>query len=144
MDPRDNLGKICKCLEKYFNARTGKMEVKSRPVLVIGFEDTYDSPFKVDYEILHISTLKNIAHDPTYDMLLETDHISTLGLNSTSYVRTHKTSWSNVKSMLLDKPIGDLKLSYPGLYNEYLALNQKWVNARTIDSIVNPDTSDTV
>lgn len=119
------------------------MEVKSRPVLVIGFENTYDSPFKIDYEVLPISTMNNVTPDPDFDKMLESEQIFNLGLDRTSYVRTHKTSWSNVKNMKLEEPIGDLKLVYPSLFNEFLSLNQKWVNARTIGNVVNIDTSDT-
>ncbi|MDQ0412741.1 hypothetical protein [Mesobacillus stamsii] len=131
LNPYDNVGKVCKSLEKYFDTRTGRIKVKSRPVLIIGFEDTYDNPIKIDYEVLPISSLANINPDPNFDFYLNEDTYNLIGLDRPSYIRSHKTSWTNVKNMRIDEMLGDLKQALPATFNSIIELNREWVNKRT-------------
>lgn len=102
--PEDSIGKICKSLEKYFDTRTGRIRVKSRPVLIIGCEDDYDSPMNVDYELLPISTMKNRDPNSIYDLYLNDEICTCLGLKEACYIRTHKTTWNHVKHMDVQRP----------------------------------------
>ncbi|MEF2966083.1 hypothetical protein V3851_09595 [Paenibacillus sp. M1] len=135
-DPKTNVGKIFKSLEKYFDPGAGKIKVKSRPVLVIGYEKNATSYFNIDYETLPISSLGNIDPDPEFDILISQETQSKLGLTKTSYIRTHKTSWNNCKNMAIDNEIGDLKGEFPGLFEELLKLNEKWVSERNSINLI--------
>jgi hypothetical protein len=59
LDPKENIGKICLSLEKYFDTIKKQICVKSRPVLIIGCEEEYSSPQDIDYELLPISRINN-------------------------------------------------------------------------------------
>jgi hypothetical protein len=107
------------------------MSTKQRPVLIIGYEETYDSPLRIDYEVLPISSLTNIDPDPTYDQPVENEQLTKLGLDRKSYIRTHKISWINVRNMRIESPLSNVKEELPILFNSILLLNQKWVNNRT-------------
>lgn len=130
--PEDSIGRICKSLEKYFDTRTGRIRVKSRPVLIIGCEDDYDSPMNVDYELLPISTMKNQDPNSIYDLYLNDEICTCLGLKEACYIRTHKTTWNHVKHMDVQRPIGDLKSEYPELFIKVLNLNSQWVSRRNL------------
>lgn len=127
----DNIGKICLSLEKYFDAGTGRIKVKSRPVLIIGYERNYISPQDVDYELLPISKIENFRPDDYYDVFLDEEKIKNLGLNNLSYIRSHKTTWNHCKHIRIQTPIGDLKHTYPDLFEEILKKNLEWVRKRT-------------
>ncbi|MCM3616663.1 hypothetical protein M3936_03610 [Sutcliffiella horikoshii] len=130
-EPKDVVGKICKCLTKYYNVRKRAMDVKSRPVLIIGYEDSYTSKMNIDYEYIPLSRVG--ASDPheIYDELIDGDLRLNLNLSSDSYLRTHKTSWEHVKQLIVDQPIGDLKVVNPELFDKILKKNEQWVVART-------------
>jgi len=130
-DPGENVGKICLSFEKYHNARTGKLDVKSRPVLIIGYEDNNDTYINMDYEILPISKIGNFDPHPEYDFELNQDDIKNLGLDYLSYIRSHKTTWSNCKHMRVESPLSDMKSIYPYLFNEIVRKNHEWVLNRT-------------
>ena len=134
-DPIENIGKICKSLEKFFDTRTGKISVKSRPVLVIGCEDSYHSPVDVDYEILPISRLQNIIPDEEYDIFLKDGTYEKFGLKNPCYIRTHKVSWNHAKHMKIEDPIGDMKEVNPKMFNLILQKNLDWVRARNIKNV---------
>ncbi|RRJ62385.1 hypothetical protein EHV15_05040 [Paenibacillus oralis] len=129
-DPKENVGKIFKSLEKYFDPGAGRIKVKSRPVLVIGYERNATSYFNIDYETLPISSLGNFEPDPDFDILITQQTQTKLGLNKTSYIRTHKTAWNHCKNMAIDAEIGDLKSEFPALFEKILKLNEKWVSDR--------------
>ncbi|MFC7062841.1 hypothetical protein [Halobacillus seohaensis] len=129
MSPENNIGKIAKALEKYFNPTKGEMDVKSRPVLVIGCEDNYTSPHHVDYELLPISKLNNTTPDEDYDYLIDGKKQEKLGLHAPSYIRSNKTTWTHSKQMRL-KGMGNLKETYPESFNAILTANHKWVENR--------------
>lgn len=132
LEPIDAVGKIVKSMEKYFNTKTGKIDVKSRPSLIIGFELDYNDKRDVDYELMPIATLKYITPDKTYDYKIEGDLRLSLGLDQDCFVRSHKITWNNVKHMKLHRPIGDLKALDPKLFRHLLLLNEKWVTSRNI------------
>ncbi len=122
-------------MEKYFDVRTGKMKVKSRPVLIVGYEPDYTSHTDIDYEVLPISTLKNRRPSKDYDYLIDEELRQKLNLNEICYVRSHKTSWSHVKNMDVYKPIGNLIENDFMLFNEILNKNKEWVSLRTQESL---------
>lgn len=131
LDPVQNIGKICKSLEKYFDVRAGRIKVKSRPVLIIGCEEEFDSPHNIDYELLPISKIQNFEPDSYFDIYLDEQKIQNLGLHNTSYIRSHKTMWNHSRNMRIESPIGDLKDIYPELFEEILIKNHEWVTKRT-------------
>lgn len=135
-DPKKNVGKIFKSLEKYFDPGAGRIKVKSRPVLVIGYERNATSYLNIDYETLPISSLGNFEPDPDFDILLSQQIQSKLGLTKTSYIRTHKTSWNHCKNMTIDAEIGDLKKEFPALFDKILELNGKWVSDRNKANLI--------
>jgi hypothetical protein len=128
--PEDNIGKIFTSLFKYFNPRTGSNEAKRRPVLVIGCEENYSSPMKIDYEILPISKMGKRRPDPTYDVFLQGEFRKNLGLTIDSYIRSNKTTWHNVKHINTESPVGDLKNKDLQLFLKILELNEQWVHNR--------------
>ncbi|PJH91885.1 hypothetical protein [Bacillus sp. SN1] len=130
-DPINNIGKIFTSLEKYYDTRARKIKVKARPVLVIGFEDDCPNPMSIDYEILPISTLKQRLPHPKHDIHIDSGLKNKLGLNEECYIRTHKTSWSNVKNMRIESPVGNLKNEEYELFKETVMLNREWVVDRT-------------
>lgn len=134
-NPLDNIGKICKSLEKYYDVQAGRIKIKSRPALIIGCEENYESPFNVDYELLPISKLSNTTPDDEYDFLLDEKKIIDLGLESPSYIRSQKTTWNHCKRMKIELPIGDLKNTFPDLFEEILIKNHEWVTKRTNNNI---------
>lgn len=135
-DPKGNIGKICKSMEKYYDIVEKKMKVKSRPALIIGCEPDYASPMNIDYELLPISTLKNITPNKTYDFLLEGELHTKLGLTQICYIRTHKITWNHVKNMIIDEPLGSLADVDPSLFNDILGLNKNWVLSRNESSML--------
>lgn len=130
-DPQNNIGKICKSLERYFDVRAGKMRVKSRPVLIIGCEQNYSSASNIDYEILPISKIESFEPDDEFDLELNEEEIAELGLDYISYIRTHKTAWNHCKRMRVEEPIGDLKATYPEKFEDIMHKNHNWVTGRT-------------
>ncbi|MCY7691537.1 hypothetical protein MH111_13860 [Bacillus altitudinis] len=130
-NPLNNVGKIFTSLESYHDERAGRIKVKARPVLIIGFEDDCSNPMTIDYEILPISTIKQKLPHPKHDLHIDSDLRMKLGLNQDCYIRTHKTTWSNVKHMRIESPIGDLKSEDFELFKETITLNREWVVERT-------------
>lgn len=129
--PSDNVGKIVKSLEKYFDARAGRIRVKSRPALIIGFEPNITSPTDIDYELLPISSMSNQIPDHIYDYHIDNQSCFYYGLTQSSYIRTHKITWNHAKHMQINPPICDLISTDPGLFNKLLSLNEQWVTDRT-------------
>ncbi|ASB87377.1 MULTISPECIES: hypothetical protein [Bacillus] len=137
-NPEEKIGKVCTSLEKYFDARAGKVRVKRRPVLIIGHEDDYESPTNIDFEILPISTMKKMKPHEKYDIPLEADLYKNVGLNEKSYIRAHKTTWNHIKHMGIEKPIGDLKDVDNEIFRKAVLLNETWVTSRT-NKELNPE-----
>lgn len=129
-DPKNNVGKIFKSLEKYFDPKAGKIKVKSRPVLVIGYEKNVTSHLNIDYETLPISSIEKFDPDPDFDVLISYSIQEKLRLTKTCYIRTHKTSWNHCKNMAIDSVISDLKSEFPAIFEKILKLNEKWVCER--------------
>lgn len=133
--PYNFIGKIVKSLEKYFDAQEGTIKVKSRPVLIIGFERNYNSIRDIDFELLPFTTLNNQTPDMTYDYYIGDKLCVKLGLSHPCYLRTHKVSWNHVKHMDIISPIGDMLKVDPELFNEIIRLNKQWV-AERIENIM--------
>ena len=138
LHPWDNVGKIVKVLERYYDPNENKIKAKSRPNLIIGYEFWNNYPQFVDYELLPISRIENHTPHPEYDVLVSDDVQLILGLDYPSYIRTHKTSWSNVKYIKIEEPIGNLREIFPDMFNRIMALNREWVNSRT-EICLNPN-----
>lgn len=138
LEPRENVGKICISLEKYFDVNTNRIRVKPRPMLIIGFEEVYNSPYDIDYELLPISKINSFEPDQNYDIYLDENKIQQLGLNYLSYIRSHKTTWNHCRHMRIDSPIGDLKSTYPDLFEKIMLKNHQWVQNRTNNNITKP------
>lgn len=129
--PKDNVGKIVTSLEKYFDAQAGRIRVKRRPALIIGYETTYRSQYDVDYELLPIASLTNTTPDPTYDYFIDAQLYQQLGLRQPSYIRSHKITWSHVKNLTIENPLCDLLTKYHQIFNDIIRLNEQWVIRRT-------------
>ncbi|MGO0058672.1 hypothetical protein ACTID9_01165 [Brevibacillus fluminis] len=136
--PKDNVGKIVSLLEKFFDAQAGRMSVKRRPALIIGYETNFRSIHDVDYELLPISSLSNTMPDPTYDYFVDDQLYQQLSLTQPSYIRTHKITWSHVKNLRIENPICDLININHNIFNSILQLNEQWVTRRTKKSIYIP------
>ncbi|RKL68124.1 hypothetical protein CR203_06450 [Salipaludibacillus neizhouensis] len=131
MDPRKNVGNIVKALEKFYNTRTGSMDVKARPVLIIGCEDTFHNPLNIDYEILPFSEICSFKPDINYDIHIDSNTIKLYNLTKQCYLRSHKTSWIHSKNIRLESPICNLyEIDYE-LFQKILELNNQWNYTRT-------------
>lgn len=138
MNPLENIGVICTSLEKYYDVRTRSIEVKPRPVLIIGCEEGKQSAIDIDYELLPISRIKNATKITEYDFKIDEDKINQLGLDFVSYIRSNKTTWNHSKNMRIEDPIGDLKKLFPEFFNEILHKNLDWVKKRTYTNVNSP------
>ncbi|WP_200416430.1 hypothetical protein [Virgibacillus salexigens] len=136
-DPEQNVGKIYRAYVKYFDTKDRRMKTKSRPVLIVGFEDDYDSPMNIDYEVLSFSSMKRRKPNPIYDVSLDGKY-EKFGLNESCYIRTNKIEWIHVKHMEIEDPIGELRSIDPELFETALKLNEQWVVRRTRNHLVQP------
>lgn len=129
LDPSQRVGKIYIGLFHYFDAVKKEMDVKKRPLLIVGFETQGDSPLNVDYEVMVISTMSNTT--PTlYDIPLMEEKRSTVGLNSDSYLRTHKINWIHARNLRIERSVGDLKYHYYDDFQQAVLKNEEWVFSR--------------
>lgn len=118
--PRDFVGKIVKVKFSYYNNKTGRMDVKARPFLVIRNEA--DS-FPCDFNGLPVSSVSythNLDHH--YDLKIALCAYPDTNLTRpVSYIRIHKIQ--TFHSSEVDRlPISSLKDAYPDLYAEITAL----------------------
>ncbi|MER2040793.1 MAG: hypothetical protein ABS913_02400 [Desemzia incerta] len=139
LSPEENVGKIVTALEKYYNVKAKKMDTKYRPVLIIGFEKEYKDKYHVDYEVLPISSMGITAPDSDYDTFIQ--EFERYNLREASYIRTHKTSWINVRQLRLNNYIINLKEKENDDFESLVRLNQRWVNERTELSCLKTSTS---
>ncbi|HDR7517148.1 hypothetical protein [Bacillus mobilis] len=136
LDPKYNVGKICKVLEKYYDVSQRRMATKARPALIIGYEPNYSSGLNVDYEVVTISKCDKVTPDETYDIEISSTDRLNLGLTNDSYFRSHKTSWCNVRQVRVEEPIGDLKSYSKDIFNQILQTNHSYVTNRTNENLV--------
>lgn len=79
------IGKVYQSVVDFYDLKTQTTRKKVRPVLVIS------GPRNNDYTVLPISTISNRIHvDPQYDILIEAQKRSILGLGRECFIRTHK------------------------------------------------------
>lgn len=109
------IGKACNSRFQYFNVRTGRMEFKLRPVLIIGAER---SILPCDLTVLPISKVSNpINLDSNYDYPLESEEHKSLNLKYyPSYIRTHKVSTINSRDLNFDTLNASIKDDFPENY----------------------------
>ena len=108
------IGEIRKVLTPFYNARTHRLDIKSRPGLIIAQADSED------YVVLPVSRVTDSRKiDSVYDIKVDPAVYPVLSLTSVSYVRTHKQTVVH-KAEIGDK-ISDMKSSCEDLYLEVLA-----------------------
>ena len=107
------IGEIRKVLTPFYDARTHRLNVKSRPGLIIAQADSDD------YVILPVSRITDSRRiDPIYDIKVDPTTYPTLSLNAVSYVRTHKQTVVH-RAEIGDK-ISDMKSDCEDLYLDIL------------------------
>lgn len=113
MSPKDYIGRLVVARLHFYDSKMQRMNVKARPVLVIGVES---NSFPCDLTVLPVSKISHSQniHD-VYDVPLLAEDCVLLKLTHTpSYVRTHKQSYvhstdiratiiSNLKDLLPEK-----------------------------------------
>ncbi|AYW50780.1 hypothetical protein C7H83_10030 [Tetragenococcus halophilus] len=113
MSNRDLIGQIKTSRFPYYNSKKGKMDFKSRPILIIGVEKEVGP---CDLTILPVSSItnqKNIIFD--YDIKLDINKYPLLSLKNTSYCRTSKVSTVSSHEVGV-RTICNLKNTYPDIY----------------------------
>ena len=112
-------GKIYSFSMPFYDVRAGEMKYKARPALVLY------GPRNNDYTVLPVSTIKNPKdRDDEYDIEINPSDFPNLGLDSVSYIRTHKQTTVHKGSRY--KFIGDFKSEYPSKYQEVIDLVDKF------------------
>lgn len=108
------IGEIRKVLTPFYNSRAHRLDVKSRPGLIIAQADSED------YIVLPVSRVTDSRKiDPVYDIRVDPAVYTVLNLTSVSYVRTHKQTV--VHKAEIGNQISDMKSSCEDLYLEVLA-----------------------
>src|SRR5690554_1959555 len=94
----DFIGKIVIAKTPFFDARLKKMNIKARPMLIIGAEKEY---LPCDYNVLPISKITHKRHRHIdYDLELTDEQCDNLSLNyKPSFVRAHKQTVVNSKDV---------------------------------------------
>lgn len=93
------------------NNKTGKMDFKKRPVLVIGKADN------CDYIVLPVSRITRSENiDSHYDLPMEVLDYPLMNLTAKSYIRTHKQTVLHKNELI--KEITDFKKNYQCTYFE--------------------------
>ena len=106
------IGKVYTAILPYYDRVSKKQKFKSRPCLVIGQADSGD------YIILPISTISDKSKvDAVYDIPLDKSVYTFL--NNNSYLRTHKQTVVNIRS--LRGPLSDFKEAHENTYIEILS-----------------------
>lgn len=109
------IGRACNSRFQYFNVKTGKLDFKLRPVLIIGAERDI---LPCDLTVLPISKVSNpINLDPKYDYALTLpDHQSLRLKYYPSYVRTHKVSTISSRDLNFNSLDCSIKNDFPTDY----------------------------
>ena len=117
------IGKIVKCLTQYYDARSQRISIKSRPALVL------KSPEDDDYVVLPISTIPNRTNvNPVYDIEIDPSKFSRINLTRLSYVRTHRMISIPMQQIDTSIIIGDLKSDYEELFLEIVEKVEQFHN----------------
>ena len=107
------IGEIRKVLTPFYDMRTHRQSVKSRPGLIIAQADSDD------YVILPVSRVSDQRRiDPVYDLRVDPAVYPALRLNAVSYIRTHKQTI--VHRGEISDLISDMRSSCEELYIEAL------------------------
>lgn len=121
-------GKLVTLTTPYYNVRTGLMDFKSRPALVIGEADAGD------YVVLPVSRVSDRRRiSPRYDMEIIPSNFPQLNLKSISYVRTHKQFTTHKNS--IHKVIADFRGLYEDKYIEIISQVEAFQKEMLADSI---------
>jgi len=122
------IGKVLTFLTPYYNPQKSKNSFKARPVLIIGSADASD------YNALPISTITKKANiDADYDYSIDPVGYPLLNLKTRSYVRIHKQTVVNIRS--IGKLLGDMKNDYPELYLEILLKLEQYNKNLVIEAL---------
>lgn len=108
------IGEIRKVITPFYDRRTRRMSMKSRPGLIIAQADSDD------FIILPVSTVSDQRRiDPNYDVKVDPAVYPMLSLNCVSYVRTHKQTVIHLAE--IGDKISNMKTDYEDLFLEVLA-----------------------
>lgn len=120
------IGKIYNVLLPFFNIRTGQMDFKARPALILS--DARNN----DYTILPLSTISKKENvDSEYDIKLNPSICASLGLWKECYIRTHKQTVAHRSE--IGRYIGNLKQDYPNIFKDVM-LHLKQFNKMLSDN----------
>ncbi|MGM9660073.1 MAG: hypothetical protein ACI3WQ_05705 [Faecousia sp.] len=122
------IGEIRKVITPFYNARMHRLDIKSRPGLIIAKADNDD------FIILPVSRVTDSRRiDPEYDVRVDPGTYSGLNLNAVSYVRTHKRTV--VHRAEIGDLISDMKLTYEDLYLEVITKQSQFSEEVTKQAI---------
>lgn len=114
----EHIGKVYPSFFRYYNKHTEKIELKSRPVLIVGIPQ-----LRSDKEVivLPISTLRNKHYyNPYYDVKLDNRLLEECKFHDVCYARTHKRTVIYRGDIDFVNCIGDIKGSNPEVYETIL------------------------
>lgn len=111
----------------YYNVRTGRMEFKYRPMLIIGAERP---TLPCDLTVLPVSKISHSRHiHAEFDYKLSKAEFEKCNLTyDPSYIRTHKIATISSSDLSTNKPSVDFAREYPEKYEEIAELYQKFSN----------------
>lgn len=114
-------GKIYSIKTPYYDKARKVNSFKNRPALVIHCGNSVDD----DCKILPVSRITDSRYiDPNYDKYVDISMYPLLNLKNNSYIRTGKVT--NICAKEFSTEIGDLKKSYPVLFDEIIKLYQNY------------------
>lgn len=114
-----SIGEIRKTFTPFYDNTQGRMNIKSRPALIIAQADTED------YVVIPVSRItRQNNRDTTYDIEVDPVEYPMLNLNAVSYIRTHKQTV--VHRAQIGDLIGELKSNYEDLYLLILELRERF------------------
>ena len=118
------IGEIRWIITPFFNTKTGKMDFKQRPALILAQADGGD------YTALPISSISRKENrSPEYDIEIDPAQYPLLHLSTVSYVRTHKQTV--VHTAEISNCVGNVKNDYGDLYLLILEKREQFSNEIT-------------
>ena len=111
----DFVGQIRTSRFSYYDAKSGEIKFKGRPVLIIGYEKEHGP---CDFTVLPISSISirtNVI--PQYDIFMPINSYPLLNLRKDCYCRASKVNTIHSKEVGT-KVLGNINASYPDLYND--------------------------
>ncbi|MFZ8765624.1 type II toxin-antitoxin system PemK/MazF family toxin [Enterococcus diestrammenae] len=115
MKNSDFVGQIRMSRFRYYDAKSGEIKFKGRPVLIIGYEKEHGP---CDFTVLPISSISirsNVI--PQYDIFIPINSYPSLKLWKDCYCRTSKVNTVHSKE-LGTKVLGKINIDYPDLYDD--------------------------